>query len=44
MTQMGRDITGTILAGLIVSYMLLSIPIELLKSSGILPREGFEDE
>ena len=39
-----KEVVGTILAGLIVGYMLLSVPIETLKAFGVLPRDGFEDD
>lgn len=34
-----NSVKGTVLAGLILGYMVLSIPMELLKELNILPKD-----
>ena len=37
-----NSVKGAVLAGLVLGYMVLSIPMELLKELNILPRDGIK--
>lgn len=37
-----KELGATVLAGLIVGFMILSTPIEALKAFGILPRDRID--